>query len=73
MRDVAVIGLGMHPWGKFKDPSVTDLCRIAVQAALKDAGVSWPESQAVSAATSRSRARRSRPAAGRRRPRAAGL
>jgi len=53
MRDVAVIGLGMHPWGKFSDLSVTDLCRVAVDAALKDAGVSWREIQAVSAASSR--------------------
>jgi len=53
MRDVAAIGLGVHPWGKFKDVSVTDLCRVAVEAALKDAGVSWREIQAVSAASSR--------------------
>jgi len=43
----------MHPCGKFKDVGVTDLCRVAVDAALKDAGVSWREIQAVSAASSR--------------------
>ena len=43
MRDVAVIGLGMHPWGKFKDKSVGDLCRVAVDQALADAGVAWRE------------------------------
>ena len=53
MRDVAVIGLGMHPWGKFKDKSVNDLARTAVEAALKDADVDWKEIQAVSAASSR--------------------
>jgi acetyl-CoA acetyltransferase len=53
MRDVAVIGLGMHPWGKFADKSVTQLCRVAVEAALKDAGVAWREIQAVAAASSR--------------------
>ncbi len=53
MRDVAVIGLGMHAWGKFKDKSIHDLCRTAVEAALKDAGVAWREIQAVSAASSR--------------------
>ena len=53
MRDVAVIGLGMHPWGKFEDKSVTQLCREAVEAALKDAGVAWREIQAVAAASSR--------------------
>ena len=53
MRDVAVLGLGMHPWGKFADKSVTQLCRAAVEAALADAGMSWREVQAVSAASSR--------------------
>lgn len=53
MREVAAIGLGMHPWGKFADKSVNDLCRVAVDAALKDAGVRWPEIQAVAAASSR--------------------
>lgn len=53
MRNVAVVGVGMHPWGKFKDSSVTDLCRVAVQAALRDAGVAWREIQAVAAASSR--------------------
>ena len=53
MRDVAVIGLGMHPWGKFEDKSVTQLMREATVAALKDAGVAWREIQAVSAASSR--------------------
>ncbi len=42
MRDVAVIGLGMHPWGKFKDKSVGDLCRVAVDQALADAEARRP-------------------------------
>lgn len=53
MRDVAVIGLGMHPWGKFPGKSVTQMCREAVVAALQDAGVAWREIQAVAAASSR--------------------
>lgn len=53
MRDVAVIGVGMHPWGKFADRSVTELCRHAVAAALGDAGVSWRDIEAVAAASSR--------------------
>ena len=53
MREVAAIGLGMHTWGKFKDKSVTQLCRVAVEAALKDAGIAWRDVQAVSAASSR--------------------
>ena len=53
MREVAVLGLGMHPWGKFPEKSVTKMCREAVAAALTDAGVSWREIEAVSAASSR--------------------
>jgi len=53
MRDVAVVGLGMHPWGKFAEKSVQQLCRVAVDAALKDAGVAWREIEAVAAASSR--------------------
>ncbi len=53
MRDVAVLGVGMHPFGKFADKSVTDLCRTAVVAALADAGVAWREIEAVAAASSR--------------------
>lgn len=53
MRDVAVVGLGMHPWGKFADKSVQQLCRVAVDAALKDAGVPWRDIEAVAAASSR--------------------
>ncbi len=53
MRKVAVLGVGMHPWGKFADVSVTDLCRHAVVAALADAGVAWRDIEAVAAASSR--------------------
>ncbi len=53
MRDVAVLGVGMHPWGKFPDISITELCRHAVVEALDDAGVSWNEIEAVAAASSR--------------------
>ena len=38
MREVAAIGLGMHPWGKFPDKSVTQLCREAVEAAVRATG-----------------------------------
>jgi acetyl-CoA acetyltransferase len=58
MQEVAVIGVGMHRFGKTGDDivgtkSVGDLCRTAVDAALKDAGVSWKQIQAVAAASSR--------------------
>ena len=53
MRDVAVLGVGMHPWGKFTDISVTELCRHAVVEALRDAGITWRDVDAVAAASSR--------------------
>jgi acetyl-CoA acetyltransferase len=53
MREVAVLGVGMHPWGRFEGRSVTQLCRHAVSVALADAGVAWREVQAVAAASSR--------------------
>ncbi len=53
MRDVAAVGFGMHPWGKFEDKSVTELCRHAVEAALADAGAKWRDIEAVAAASSR--------------------
>jgi len=53
MRDVAVLGVGMHPFGKFPEKSVTELCRSATLAALSDAGVEWRDIEAVAAASSR--------------------
>lgn len=53
MRDVAVMGVGMHAWGKFPETSVTELCRVAVEAALADAAVGWRDVEAVAAASSR--------------------
>ncbi|MCP4685045.1 MAG: thiolase family protein, partial [bacterium] len=40
MRDVAVIGVGMHPFGKFEDKGLKDLGRVAIWNAIKDAGIS---------------------------------
>ena len=58
MREVVVLGVGMHRFGKTGDAvvgnrSVTELCRVAVDRALADAGVSWRQIEAVSAASSR--------------------
>lgn len=58
MREVAVLGVGMHRFGKTGDnivgtKSVGELCRHAVDAALADAGVPWKKIEAVSAASSR--------------------
>ena len=47
MREVAVIGVGMHPWGKFPGKSVVDLAAVATRRALEDAGAEWKDIQAV--------------------------
>ncbi|MFD8439503.1 lipid-transfer protein [Streptomyces microflavus] len=42
LGDVAVLGAGMHPWGKW-GRSFVSYGRIAARAALDDAGIGWPE------------------------------
>ena len=49
MREVAIIGVGMHPWGKFPDKNYIDLGVEATSIALKDAGIQWKDIQAVAA------------------------
>jgi acetyl-CoA acetyltransferase len=39
MRDVAIVGVGMHPFGKHRNSSLKDLGRDAVWAAIDDAGI----------------------------------
>lgn len=39
MREVAVIGVGMHKFGQFPDESFKDLARVAIWNALRDASV----------------------------------
>ena len=58
MQEVAVLGVGLHRFGKTGDAivgnkSVTELCRHAVDMALADAGVAWRQVEAVAAASSR--------------------
>ncbi|MBI1818398.1 MAG: thiolase family protein [Deltaproteobacteria bacterium] len=45
-RDVAIVGVGLHPFGRFDSKSVVDLGVEAVQLALKDAGVERTRVQA---------------------------
>ena len=40
MQDIYVIGVGMTPFGKFRDKSIKDMTREAVTGALADAGLS---------------------------------
>ncbi|MCK9930291.1 thiolase family protein [Frankia sp. Mgl5] len=44
MNDVAIIGVGLHPFGRF-EKSAMELGADAIQLALKDAGVGWKDIQ----------------------------
>src|SRR5215207_2636708 len=41
-RDVAILGIGMHPWGKW-GRDFTEYGMVAARGALDDAGVSWQD------------------------------
>jgi len=45
MNDVAIIGVGLHPFGRFGDKSAIDMGADAVRAALADAGITWNQVQ----------------------------
>ncbi|WNO77365.1 lipid-transfer protein [Streptomyces sp. AM8-1-1] len=49
--DVAVLGAGMHPWGKW-GRSFVQYGTVAARAALADAGVAWPQIRSVVGANS---------------------
>jgi acetyl-CoA acetyltransferase len=48
-RDIAVLGVGMHPWGKWGS-DFTEYGVVAARAALADAGIEWPDIQYVAGA-----------------------
>jgi acetyl-CoA acetyltransferase len=45
MEDVAIIGVGLHPFGRFGDKSAFEMGADAVELALTDAGVEWKDVQ----------------------------
>jgi acetyl-CoA acetyltransferase len=47
MREVAIIGIGLHPWGKFAQKSFIDLGVVAVSNALSDAQIKWQEIETI--------------------------
>lgn len=47
MTGVYIVGVGMHPFGRFDDKSYQDLGREATQLALRDAGIAWRDVQAA--------------------------
>jgi acetyl-CoA acetyltransferase len=47
MTELAIIGIGIHPWGKFPEMSVHHLNLEVAQMALKDANMEWTDIQAL--------------------------
>jgi acetyl-CoA acetyltransferase len=47
MREVCVIGVGIHPFGRFPEKTFVDLGAKATLGALKDANVGWKQIQAA--------------------------
>jgi acetyl-CoA C-acetyltransferase len=45
VTDVAIIGVGLHPFGRFGPRSAIDMGADAVRAALADAGIAWSDVQ----------------------------
>ena len=44
--EAVIVGVGLHPFGRFRGKSAMDMAADAVRAALQDAGVGWPQVQA---------------------------
>ncbi len=44
MNDVAIIGVGLHPFGRF-DKTAMQMGAEAIQLALDDAGLEWKDIQ----------------------------
>jgi acetyl-CoA acetyltransferase len=53
MNDVAIIGIGMHQWGKFPEKPLASMLKDVVDEALKDAGVSFKAVEGIVAGSSR--------------------
>jgi acetyl-CoA C-acetyltransferase len=45
MNDVAIIGVGLHPFGRFEGKSAMEMGADAIQAALADASLEWKDIQ----------------------------
>src|SRR5438132_1310005 len=43
--DVAIVGVGIHPFGRFPDKTAIDMGIIASRLALADAGIGWGDLQ----------------------------
>jgi len=47
MREVSIIGVGIHKFGRFGDKSFVSMGQEAARMALQDANVDWPKVQAA--------------------------
>ena len=43
MMDVAIVGVGLHPFGRFGDTTAIEMGAVAIRRALADAGVEWKD------------------------------
>jgi acetyl-CoA acetyltransferase len=50
MREVAIVGVGMHDWGKFPDKTFVQMSMDAIESALKDSRMEWKDIQELVAA-----------------------
>ena len=47
MREVSIIGTGLHPWGKFSDKTFVEIGTVAISNALTDGDIEWEDIQAI--------------------------
>lgn len=45
--DIAIIGVGLHPFGRYEDRSALEMGAVAIRRAIKDAGVDWTDVQSL--------------------------
>jgi len=45
VKKVAIVGVGLHPFGRFGDKTFQQIGQEAVRMALKDANITWPDIQ----------------------------
>ena len=49
MRDIYIVGTGIHPWMGFSEQVFADFAAVAVDGALKDANIEWNNIQSIMA------------------------
>jgi acetyl-CoA acetyltransferase len=47
MNDVVVMGVGMHPFGRWPNKSTIDMAEVAISSALEDAGINFRDVEAA--------------------------